>query len=47
MSWEDAPRQDENGPNRLETIELDEAAFSNPSPDIDHERKVAIFDLLE
>ncbi|MCP5084351.1 MAG: UPF0262 family protein [Alphaproteobacteria bacterium] len=33
--------------NRLVTIELDESAFSSPSPDIDHERKVAIFDLLE
>ncbi len=47
MSWEDAPNADEQGPNRLLTIKLDERAFSNPNPDIDHERKVAIFDLLE
>ncbi len=33
--------------NRLVAIELDERAFATPSPDIDHERKVAIFDLLE
>ena len=38
---------DEAGSNRLVAIELDESAFSSPSPDIDHERKVAIFDLLE
>ena len=47
MSWEDEPGKDPKDPNRLETIELDEIAFSNPNPDIDHERKVAIFDLLE
>ena len=33
--------------NRLVTVELDEATLSNPSPDIEHERRVAIFDLLE
>lgn len=35
------------GPNRLIAVELDQSAFSTPSPDIEHERKVAIFDLLE
>ncbi|MEM7428789.1 MAG: UPF0262 family protein [Pseudomonadota bacterium] len=47
MSWEDAPNRTGAGPNRLITIDLDEAAFSNPNPDIDQERKIAIFDLLE
>lgn len=47
MSWEDVPEKDPKDPNRLETIELDEVAFSNPNPDIDQERKIAIFDLLE
>lgn len=35
------------GRNRLVAVELDESVFANPSPDIEHERKVAIFDLLE
>ena len=42
-----APEADEAATNHLVAIELDESAFSNPSADIDHERKVAIFDLLE
>ena len=37
----------ETSPDRLVTIELDEKSLSNPSPDIEHERRVAIFDLLE
>ena len=33
--------------DRLVDITLDEASLGRPSADIDHERKVAIFDLLE
>ena len=32
---------------RLVNITLDEATLARSSPDVDHERKVAIFDLLE
>ena len=31
----------------LVSVDLDEVAFSNPSADIEQERKIAIFDLLE
>lgn len=34
-------------PNKLISIELDQGTLFNPSPDIEHERQVAIFDLLE
>ena len=48
MSWDqDASTGSEKSPNRLVAIELDEQAFSNPSADIEQERKIAIFDLLE
>jgi len=33
--------------DRLVNIELDQATLANPSPDVEHERRVAIFDLLE
>lgn len=33
--------------NRLVNITLDDATLARSSPDVDHERKVAIFDLLE
>ena len=41
------PDTQSKGTNHLVTIELDENTLSNPSPDIEHERRVAIFDLLE
>jgi uncharacterized protein (UPF0262 family) len=34
-------------PSRLIEIELDEASIGSNTPEVDHERKVAIFDLLE
>jgi uncharacterized protein (UPF0262 family) len=34
-------------PSRLIEIELDEASIGSYTPEVDHERKVAIFDLLE
>jgi len=34
-------------PNRLLDITLDEASISHNSPEVQHERNVAIFDLLE
>src|SRR5690606_28917584 len=39
---------EERDPNsRLVEVTLDEASIRRATPDIDHERKVAIFDLLE
>jgi len=34
-------------PNRLVSVELDEGSIGRGSPDIEHERAVAIYDLLE
>ncbi|WP_436642643.1 UPF0262 family protein [Microbaculum sp. FT89] len=34
-------------PNRLAAVELDEESIGRGSPDIEHERAVAIYDLLE
>ncbi|MCT8970541.1 UPF0262 family protein [Microbaculum marinisediminis] len=34
-------------PNRLVAVELDEESIGRGSPDIEHERAVAIYDLLE
>jgi uncharacterized protein (UPF0262 family) len=34
-------------PHRLIAIELDESLRGIPSPDVEHERRVAIYDLLE
>jgi uncharacterized protein (UPF0262 family) len=34
-------------PSRLIEIELDDVSMGSSSPEIDHERKVAIFDLVE
>ena len=36
-----------SNPNRLVNITLDESTLGRSSADVDHERKVAIFDLLE
>lgn len=36
-----------NGSSRLVEITLDEASIGRNLPDVEHERKVAIFDLLE
>jgi len=38
---------DGGGGRRLVAVTLDEASLGRGNPDIDHERKVAIFDLLE
>jgi uncharacterized protein (UPF0262 family) len=35
------------GDDRLISVEIDEATLAAPSPDAEHERRVAIFDLLE
>jgi len=35
------------GKQRLVSVTLDEASIGRSSPDIDHERQVAIYDLLE
>jgi uncharacterized protein (UPF0262 family) len=43
MAGEDAPPS----PSRLVEVNLDEASIGNYTPEVDHERKVAIFDLLE
>ena len=34
-------------PNRLVAVNLDEESIGRSSPDIDHERQVAIYDLIE
>ena len=47
MSWDVSAGKSPPSENRLVAIELDEQVFSNPSADIDQERKIAIFDLLE
>ncbi|MGF1607450.1 MAG: UPF0262 family protein [Rhodothalassiaceae bacterium] len=33
--------------DRLARVELDEASLAHPNPDVEHERRVAIYDLLE
>jgi uncharacterized protein (UPF0262 family) len=38
---------DDGAVRRLANVTLDESSLSYISPDVDHERKVAIFDLLE
>lgn len=38
---------DESSRNRLSAVELDESIGSGLSADIDHERRVAIYDLIE
>ncbi len=40
-------RTPKSDPGRLIRITLDEESIGSPSPDIEHERKVAIYDLLE
>jgi uncharacterized protein (UPF0262 family) len=39
--------EQELNPGRLVEVILDEASIRRSSPDVDHERKVAIFDLIE
>ncbi|MFZ1110816.1 MAG: UPF0262 family protein [Rhodomicrobium sp.] len=36
-----------SSPSRLIAVNLDEASIGNHTPEVDHERQVAIFDLLE
>lgn len=47
----DAPMAEENppelSPSRVIEVTLDEASVGRHSPEVDHERQVAIFDLLE
>jgi len=38
---------DAQSPQRLASVTLDETSLAYVSPDVEHERKVAIFDLLE
>jgi uncharacterized protein (UPF0262 family) len=40
-----SPRKDQ--PDRLATVTLDEASLGSSSDDIEHERRVAIYDLIE
>jgi uncharacterized protein (UPF0262 family) len=43
------PKSDtsEQGPNRLVSVNIDEVSIGRSSPSIDHERQVAIHDLIE
>lgn len=36
-----------SGANRLVSVKLDEESIGRSSPDVDHEREVAIYDLIE
>ncbi len=36
-----------SAPNRIAAITLDDSSIKSWGPDVDHERRVAIFDLLE
>jgi len=36
-----------DGDHRLESIEIDEVSLAPASRDVEHERQVAVFDLLE
>lgn len=38
---------DDRPPTRLVDVQLDEASIAPRGPDVEHERKIAIFDLLE
>jgi uncharacterized protein (UPF0262 family) len=38
---------DEKPPTRLVDVQLDEASIAPRGPDVEHERRIAIFDLLE
>jgi uncharacterized protein (UPF0262 family) len=42
-----APAQPDQSPRRLVKITLDEGSIGRSGPDIEHERAVAIYDLLE
>ena len=43
----EASDEQEASPDRLVHVEIDEASIGRSSPDIDHERQVAIYDLIE
>lgn len=43
----DSGSEQEQTSSRLVEVTLDEASIRRTTPDVDHERKVAIFDLLE
>ena len=45
--WWVMPDEAPPSPNRLIEITLDEASIGRNSPEVEHERQVAIFDLLE
>ena len=36
-----------SSPNRLVALEIDEASIGRSNPDVEHERQVAVYDLLE
>jgi uncharacterized protein (UPF0262 family) len=40
-------RREKDSPSRLVAVTLDEASIGRSNPDIEHERAVAIYDLLE
>ena len=42
-----APRKPEPPANRLVAVTLDEGSIGRSNPDVEHERAVAIYDLLE
>ncbi|MBV9261275.1 MAG: UPF0262 family protein [Pseudolabrys sp.] len=42
-----SPEKSGSPKQRLVAVELDEASIGSTNPDIEHERKVAIYDLLE
>ena len=41
------PGPDSGDPGRLVGVSLDEASIGRSSPDVEHERAVAIYDLIE
>jgi uncharacterized protein (UPF0262 family) len=40
-------KAESSSPSRLIAIDLDEASIGSHTPEVDHERKVAIFDLID
>src|SRR5258708_23483107 len=41
------PPQDEDSQNRIVAVTLDEESIGRSGPDIEHERAIAIYDLIE
>src|SRR5260370_17117447 len=41
------PHRDEDSHNRIVTVTLDEESIGRSGPDIEHERAIAIYDLVE